>query len=456
MAESVGERSLATAPAVKRPGRPFDIRRHVTMHENSPCQRLRLAAGRRGLTALAAVLACGAIGLAAGPAAQAAAGPGAPAALPPGNTVLKGVSAVSASDAWAVGYAENSSDALSSLILHWNGTSWTKVASPSPGTEANLSAVSAVNASDAWAVGTYVNSAGSTVTLILHWNGTTWAQVASPNPGTGTSKSEELRAVSVVSASDAWAVGCYLDSDGDFQTLALHWNGTTWAQVATPNPAGASSLNQLNGVSTVSASDAWAVGFYPSTSDGADITLTLHWNGTKWTQVSSPIGSGTASSELLGVSARTGSDIWAAGYGETSGEVNESLVLHSNGTSWTQDTTPNPGGIEGTTYLNGVSADSASDAWAVGYFTQSDTALATLALHWNGTTWTQVTTPNPDGTSPDNQPHNYLTAVSARTSSDAWAVGYFTETPAGKEPNPDQTLILHWNGTSWKQVTSPN
>jgi hypothetical protein len=455
MPEPVGERSLAAAHAVKRPGRPFDIRRHVTMHENSPHQRLRLAAGRRGLTALAAVLACGAVGLAAGPAAQAAAGPSTSAALPPGDTVLKGVSAVSASDAWAVGYAANSSEVLSSLVLRWNGTSWAKVASPSPGSDANLSAVSAVNASDAWAVGSYVNSAGNTVTLALHWNGTKWAQVATPNPGAGTTKSDQLTAVSAVSASDAWAVGWYIDSDGGALTLALHWNGTTWTQVPAANPAGDSSLNQLFGVSALSPSDAWAVGTY-NTSSGPQATLTMHWNGTKWTRVSSPIGSGTASGSLQGVSARTGSDIWAAGAGSTSNDkAVESLVLHSNGTSWTQDTSPNPGGIEGTSFLNGVSADSASDAWAVGYYTPSETVFGTFAAHWNGTTWTTVTTPNPGGTSPSSGV-NILTAVSARTASDAWAVGYFTSTPAGGEPNPDQTLILHWNGKSWTHATSPN
>jgi hypothetical protein len=41
--------------------------------------------------------------------------------------------------------------------------------------------------------------------LILHWAGTAWASVASPDPGSDTS----LSAIDAVSASDIWAVGDY-------------------------------------------------------------------------------------------------------------------------------------------------------------------------------------------------------------------------------------------------------
>jgi hypothetical protein len=36
--------------------------------------------------------------------------------------------------------------------------------------------------------------------------------------------------------------------------------------------------------------------------------------------------------------------------------------------------------------LNGVSADSATDAWAVGYYISKGVRYA-LILHWNGTVW---------------------------------------------------------------------
>src|SRR5205823_1453273 len=47
----------------------------------------------------------------------------------------------------------------------------------------------------------------------------------------------------------------------------------------------------------------------------------------------------------------------------------------------------------------------------------SSSGIKTLVLHWDGTAWSKVKSPNP---STDNS----LTAVSARASSDAWAIGY--------------------------------
>ena len=65
---------------------------------------------------------------------------------------LLGVSATSASNAWAVGFIGGSPQ--QTLIQHWNGTAWKQVATPDPGPVGNiLDGVSAVSASDAWAVG---------------------------------------------------------------------------------------------------------------------------------------------------------------------------------------------------------------------------------------------------------------------------------------------------------------
>src|ERR1017187_2753705 len=131
-----------------------------------------------------------------------------------------------------------------------------------------LNGSSADSATDAWAVGYYINpTTGAFETLALHWNGTKWITVSSPNPG-GTSSGDQstLSGVSAESATDAWAVG-YYDNPITFatETLALHWNGTTWSKVASPNPGGTTSssdFSSLSGVSANSVTDAWAVGAY--------------------------------------------------------------------------------------------------------------------------------------------------------------------------------------------------
>jgi uncharacterized membrane protein len=69
-------------------------------------------------------------------------------ALPKTGTLF-GVAATSASNAWSVGQALTGK----SIILHWDGTSWKQVPSPTPRGGGAYYAVAATSASNAWAVG---------------------------------------------------------------------------------------------------------------------------------------------------------------------------------------------------------------------------------------------------------------------------------------------------------------
>jgi len=335
---------------------------------------------------------------------------------------LISVSAVSPSDAWAVGLTNRHAD----LVLHWNGTRWTPATGVGPATE--LLGVSALSANDVWAVGQGSSGRRVLETVVLHWNGTRWAHVASPNPGPAPPR-DGLAGVSALSPSDAWAVG-----GSGHNTLVLHWNGTRWAQVASPDPS--RSGNQLFAVSAASPSDVWAVGESGTSSPRG---LMLHWNGTAWAQVPIPHpGRGTGT--LTGVDALSRSDAWAVGSYDTGRGTRisaKTLVLHWNGTNWTQVTTPSPGPVPMIDSLAEVSALSPSDAWAVGESTISNGNTEPLVLHWNGTSWAQVASPQLGhfGSS--------LFGVSPLSPGDAWAVGVVINA------NNFTTLVLHWNGTSW-------
>jgi hypothetical protein len=105
------------------------------------------------------------------------------------------------------------------------------------------------------------------------------------------------------------------------------------------------------------------------------------------------------------------------------------------GAGWTQVPVP-PTGQNGV--LLSVSARTDSDAWAVGNLAPSG-----LFDHWNGSAWQQVPGPSfRTGTIVS------LNGVSASGAGDAWAVGF---TSFNKHPSP---LTAHWNGSSWSQVSS--
>lgn len=54
-----------------------------------------------------------------------------------------------------------------SVILHWNGTKWSQVATPAVGTGSELASVAAISRSNAWAVGEFDTGVGGHA-LVVH------------------------------------------------------------------------------------------------------------------------------------------------------------------------------------------------------------------------------------------------------------------------------------------------
>jgi hypothetical protein len=320
-------------------------------------------------------------------------------------------------------------------------TAWTVLGTPNRGSIANeLYGAAALSPTSAWAVGSwYDTSLAAPRTLIQRWNGTGWANVTSPN---ATGFYNELHDVDASSATNAWAVGYANGSSGvngmPRTTLAMRWNGTAWSIVATPNPG--VNTRELYGVKAFSSTDVWAVGWYYEATFTADV-LTLHWNGTAWTQVAAP-APGNSSNALTAVAGSASNDVWAVGYYRNSGEPSglvHPLAMHYDGTAWSESPMPeSPAGG----YLRGVTALAANDVWAVG---SKDGYHTPVAYHWNGTAWSEVpTAPLPGATG-----NNLFYGVTGSASNQVWAVGYrFT----GSGPQP---LVQRWNGTAFVNETLP-
>jgi hypothetical protein len=340
----------------------------------------------------------------------------APTAGPGSTTTLQSVAAVSATDVWAVGTDYGST--TQTLIVHWDGQGWQRVPSPNVPDAGNyLEGVDAVAANDVWAVGTYYDSFNFTnAPLILHWNGTSWSVV----PGPTLSGSAQLRDVAARAADDVWAVGSS-NTDGP---LIVHWNGTTWVQVPPPPGTGNGSLEA---VTALAPNDAWAVGIRYSSFNIH--TFTIHWDGSAWIEVSSPSPGWEA--WLVSVTAVATNDVWAVGYqyADNMNRYYRTLIEHWDGTTWSVVASPNPGFQND--WLFDVAALGPTDVWAVGYQVGGTGYPGTLAIHWNGTAWNEV--PSPNGSTA----YNYLFGIDGVSATDLWAVGH-----SGYETQ--QPLIEHY------------
>jgi hypothetical protein len=199
---------------------------------------------------------------------------------------LHGVGGSSAGEVWAVGFSSATSAATKGLILRWNGHRWSVAPSPSPAgsPDTDLAGVAARSGSDAWAVGTSVAS-NKLVSLILHWNGKAWRRVASPNPG--GARGSVLSAIVAVSRSSAWAVGNFgVGMLTATRTFIVHWNGHSWHTVVSPDPGAESDDNILAGAAVTARHEVWAVGFF-TLNGSSGHTLAVRGSGQGWEHVAS-------------------------------------------------------------------------------------------------------------------------------------------------------------------------
>jgi hypothetical protein len=328
---------------------------------------------------------------------------------------LLGVSAVAANDVWFVGGAATGGQAL---IFHWDGTSITRVQNPNPGSYNRLYDVTALSATDIWAVGEYA-SGGVSQTLIEHWDGTRWRQVPGP---TVRNQYTQLLSIAAVAPNDIWAVGA-----AGTNTFTVHWNGTRWQRVAGPGLA----FSSFKAVSATSAGEVWAVG------DSADGSLTARWTGQAWQVVPSP-NPGVFYNDLNGVVVLAANDVWSVGFYDVQGDW-KTLAVHYDGTQWSQVRSPSPD--PALNVFNAVDADSANNLWTVGK------GEGTLTAHWSGTAFDVVPSANAGIGA------NELKSLSAVSPNDIWAVG---SAGADSFANQSDSLAMHWDGSAWTIVPTPD
>lgn len=158
---------------------------------------------------------------------------------------------------------------------------------------------------------------------------------------------------------------------------------------------------------------------------------------TGWTVVAAPASDPNTNAVLNGASARTDTDAWAVGtqFGVAGSTPPPGIAVHWDGTAWTRVATPAVPNVRGTGLL-AVSASAATDAWAVGFslpLSGGYHASSSLFEHWNGAAWSIAPGANA----------GRLTGVADFGAADAWAVS-------------GTGLVEHWDGAAWTVVPTPH
>jgi hypothetical protein len=331
----------------------------------------------------------------------------------PGDDLFS-VSALGPSDVWVAG----------KVPYHYDGSYWTSRPFAIP---RFVTDVHPISATEAW----MVTQSGS----VLRWDGNTFSTVSSGTSGA-------LSSVWGLSTNEVWLVGA--------SSALLHWNGNT---MTATTPAFSADFSTVWGSGS---GDVWA-----ACGGNQSASSIQHWQGSAWQDASLNI----PASPINGLWGTGPNDVWAVGGSQGSGgSLDNRMVVHWNGTSWSRDLGAGAGSL-----LNAIGGDTTGGCWTGGSYG--------AVLHWNGQAWSE------QGRALFLDDYEYDGKIACTGAADCWAVtnfgsllhfdgrswgrlgvgassGIYPRAIRAVSPTDvwaaGQTgLLAHWDGSAWRPVGSP-
>jgi len=176
-------------------------------------------------------------------------------------------------DVWFVGY-QNSAGGSTPRAIRWTGSGWKN--QPMPADAQGFLSLRVLSPTNAWLANILSCPADSPPaqkcsSLLWHWNGTTWHQYELP---------VGISSVAGSSARNVW-LSAYKGDGGKLNALRMHfyayrWTGSAWHSVRMPHPLSVGCMPEID---TTSAHNVWVTTC--GQRKGKD-GLVLHWTGRRW------------------------------------------------------------------------------------------------------------------------------------------------------------------------------
>jgi hypothetical protein len=349
--------------------------------------------------------------------------------LPP-HTSINDLAMTSTTEGWAVGFNTQSTGAsvgvtvqVVGLIFHFQRCNWTALPQTYPGVV--LRSISMVSATEGWAVGG--DPCWCRQPFALHFSGDNWQPAAIPLPsGVG-----ELRIVRMLNATEGWTLGV----TSKYDNMLLHYRHGAWTAVTLP-------IGYIFDLAPVGVDDLWITGENASgsASGGAEAPRHSdlgHYQAGTWSSVSAPAGV-----ELSHLRAKAPTDIYAMGSVQAASQRDEDATpadLHYDGSTWTR--LPLAG--RGVGQL--VEMLSAKDGWAFQWERNSEDVNDHFAWadHLGGAAAQRTVLPTDDLTS--------ITAITPMADGSYWALGGYVMRAPSAHSGYGGSLFLRYADGAWSQ-----
>ena len=221
----------------------------------------------------------------------------------PGAMVVRQAVAFSPANAWVFG-----SGPRGQVNARFNGSAWQRTFLPGP-----PFGVSALSASDMWAVGPTSGTAGKPpsrqVIIAMHWTGKAWHKLAIPHALTSYRLFNAFN-VAATSPQSLWWAFQIENARGNAEPggRLLHWNGRRWTSTALP-----ASLDIAEGMQQDGNGGIWLNAL--NTTKGGLRSFVYHYRSGHWTRQHLPAPVGYNLTFVYQICWIPGTDqIWAAGY----------------------------------------------------------------------------------------------------------------------------------------------
>jgi hypothetical protein len=345
-------------------------------------------------------------------------------------------------------------------IARWDGSGWSSLGD-TPGALELVGTVSALAVFDdgsgpeLYVAAPFAVSGGTEVRYLAKWNGSGWSDIGGP---TGTAVVERVRALAVFddgTGSALYVGGYFPEIDGLTVNHIARWDGADWSGLTGAAGVGMGGANEavyaLAVVDDGSGPGLYAGGVFDS-AGGVSAKRLARWDGREW----SAVGDTSSSSQysivfsLAPYDDGSGPALYVGGCFSGFGGIEANGIARWNGSVWSGLSGPSGTGVWGLDYSCVRSLATLSDAnsttlYVGGDFTSAGGLTVDHVAKWDGLTWSALTGSGGSGT---NNSVRTLAVFDDGRGSALYVAG--SSTMAG---GVAANGIARWDGTEWSALS---
>jgi len=280
-----------------------------------------------------------------------------------------------------------------------------------------------------------------------------WSTLEGPF-GEGTSGTVRALAVYNDGTGSALYVGGLFETAGGVVVNNIaKWDGTTWSALAGPSGTGTDAVVIALTVFDDGGGPALYAGGSFTTAGGVEVNHVARWDGSGWSDLSGPAGTGVGGSfvkVLTSFDDGTGPALYAGGQFTTAGGLEAGQIARWDGQEWSALTGPSGNGVDGfgPDALAIFDDGGGADLYVGGWFTSAGGLTANYIARWDGTEWSTLDYPTGTGMG---GPVSALATFDDSAGHGLIAGGFF-QLAGGVTAN----RIAKWDGSSWSPLATPS